>query len=424
VRHLVTALAGLALTLGVGPALGQPAAGLPASADAAIRQAEWILRRRPSDAGALHRLGDGYVRKARESGDAAYLDRAEAALRQSLALQPGQSGARRHLAYVLYSRHDFAAAAIEAERALAFDPADRHAWGVLGDARLEVGRYAEAEAAYARMGTGDLYADSRRAGLRSLRGDVEGAIADLERAVAAGRSAGQPAESVAWVEWELGTVHFGQGRLEAAAAAYQAALATLPRYYRALAGLAQVRTAQGRHEEARVLYEQAIATVPQPDYVAALGDLLLLMGHPVAARRQYDLVEHIGRLSAANRVLYNRELATFYADHDLKPDQALELARRELDVRRDVYAYDLLAWALYRNGRLDEAQAAMREALRQGTRDARLHFHAGLIAWGRGDRQAAAAHLAEALTINPYFHPAHAALARRLLGELGHDDAR
>ena len=44
------------------------------------------------------------------------------------------------------------------------------------------------------------------------------------------------------------------------------------------------------------------------------------------------------------------QLATFYLDHDTKLDVALALARRELDVRRDVYAQDLLAWALYKNG--------------------------------------------------------------------------
>ena len=49
-----------------------------------------------------------------------------------------------HLAYVLYSRHAFAEAAAEAAKAIARDPSDSHALGVLGDAQLEVGQYAEA----------------------------------------------------------------------------------------------------------------------------------------------------------------------------------------------------------------------------------------------------------------------------------------
>ena len=46
---------------------------------------------------------------------------------------------------------------------------------------------------------------------------------------------------------------------------------------------------------------------------------------------------------ALNRVLYNRELVYFYADHGLQPAEALELARREIEVRKDIYGYDALA---------------------------------------------------------------------------------
>ena len=98
---------------------------------------------------------------------------------------------------------------------MAADPGDSHAWGVLGDAHLEVGRYAEAERAYQRMlETGDdLYAHARSAALPSLRGDVPGAIAALERALARGRAEGRPAEAVAWVEWQLGQEHWSRGDL-------------------------------------------------------------------------------------------------------------------------------------------------------------------------------------------------------------------
>jgi hypothetical protein len=75
-----------------------------------------------------------------------------------------------------------------------------------------------------------------------------------------------------------------------------------------------------------------------------------------------------GQLDAIHQVLYNRELAYFDADHDLKLDTALELVRRELTVRQDIYAYDLLGWTLSKNGRHAVAQAAMARALGLGTR--------------------------------------------------------
>jgi len=300
------------------------------------------------------------------------------------------------------------------------DPTDSHALGILGDAQLEVGRYAEAKRTYQRMIALDegLYALSRRAGLRSVRGDVEGAVADLERAIEDGKATGRPAESVAWVQWQLATEHWNVGRLDAAEAGYQAALATYPGYHRALAGLAHVRAAQGRGDEAVALYRRAIEVVPQPDYVAALGDLLSRTGRHEEARRQYELVEYIGRLSALNQALYNRELASFYLDHDTQLDAALALARRELEIRRDVYAHDLLAWALYKNGQPDAAREAMAEALREGTRDARLFFHAGMIERTLGNATGAARYLRLALDTNPHFHPLHADEARRVLDAL------
>jgi tetratricopeptide (TPR) repeat protein len=205
------------------------------------------------------------------------------------------------------------------------------------------------------------------------------------------------------------------GRLEAAEAGYEAALATYPGYHRALAGLGQVRAAQGRDAEAVALYRRAIEVVPQPDYVAALGDVHARMGQGEEARRQYALIEYIGRLSALNQALYNRELASFYLDHDLKLDEALSLARRELDVRRDIHAHDLLAWALLKNGQAEAAREAMVQALRLGTRDARLFYHAGMIERALGNTGAAARYLRLALDTNPYFHLRQADEARRAL---------
>lgn len=403
-----------------------PARADDGATDRAIAVYQRGLQRRPTDPWTYYRLGDAYVQKFRATADPSWLTLAERALRSSLALEPAQASARRHLAYVLYTRHEFDDAAREAARAVAADPGDSHAWGVLGDAHLEVGRYVEAERAYRRMlETGDdLYAHARSAALPSLRGDVPGAIAALERALARGQAEGRPAEALAWVEWQLGQEHWSRGDLGAAETAYRAALTTVPGYHRALAGLAQVMLARGRGSEAVALLQQAIAVVPQLDYVVALGDLHAMLGRADAAERQYALAEHIGQLSALNRVLYNRELAWFYADHDRRLDEALALARRELEVRQDVHAHDLLAWTLYKTGQPEAARAAMAEALRLGTRDARLFYHAGMIEQRLGNTAGATAYLRQALATNPYFHPRHAPEARRILEALDAAQAR
>ena len=379
-----------------------------------------LLRRNPLNARAYHGLGETYSRKARENGDATYLQLAEEALRKALQIHPQYSEARRHLAFILYTRHDFAGAAREAEQAIALHPTDSHAYGVLGDAYLEVGKYAQARETYQKMIDlqQDLYAYSRLAALKSLAGDSTGALAALQQALEAGQTSGNPQEHIAWVQWQLGNEYFALGNLTDAEASYQLAHTTYPHYYRALAGLAQIQVAYQRYPEAIALYQQALTVIPLPEYAAALGDVLTKVGRLEDATKQYALVEYIGHLTTLNQVLYNRELATFYVDHDMKLTEALALARKELEVRQDIYAYDLLAWALYKNGHLQEAQAAITAALKLGTQDARLFFHAGMIHARLGALAQATTYLRQALATNPHFHLFHADVAQQTLREL------
>lgn len=398
----------------------------PGATDQQIAYYQQLLKRSPQSARGYFGLGDALIRKARESGDPSYFNRAEAALKKSLELAPQNAGALRHLAYVFYSRHEFAPAALYARQAVEMNPSDSDAYGVLGDALLEVGQYAEAQAAYAYMIELDesLYSYSRRAGLKSMRGDVAGAIADLERAIAIGKATKQPAESVAWTEWQLGAEYFAQGNLPAAEANYRRSLESYPNYYRALAGMAQVRAAQKNYDESIVLYQKALAVLPMPEYAAALGEVFEKVGKPEQARKQFELVEYIGQLNALNQALYNRELAYFYADRDIKPQEGLVLAQRELDYRRDVYAYDVLAWNLFRNGKYDDARDAIDKALRLGTQDAKLFYHAGMIYQRLGESAKAKEFLQRALATNPHFHLLHSASAAVTLKEIASADDR
>ena len=394
--------------------------------DNQIAYYQQLIKRNLRNGKAFYGLGDALIRKARETGDPSYFNRAEAALKKSLEIAPQNAGAMRHLAYVFYSRHEFEPAAVHAGKAIEMDPTDGDSYGILGDALMETGEYQKADDAYRKMMQLEesLYSYSRRAGLKSMRGDSSGAMADLERAVAAGKAAKQPAESIAWAEWQLGNDCFSLGKLERAEAYYGQSLTTYPNYYRALAGMAQVRAAQKRFDEAIDLYRKAVAILPMPEYIAALGDAYSKIEKLDEARKQYELVEYIGKLNALNKALYNRELAYFYADHDLKPKEGLELAQRELDYRRDIYAYDVLAWNLYKNGKHEEAQEAISKALSLGTKDAKLFYHAGLIYHRLGDKPKAQKYLRLALDTNPYFHILFAdQAARTLKGLVGSEES-
>ncbi|MEK6804701.1 MAG: tetratricopeptide repeat protein [Nitrospirota bacterium] len=119
-----------------------------------------------------------------------------------------------------------------------------------------------------------------------------------------------------------------------------------------------------------------------------------------------------------NQVLFNRDRALFYVDHANHLDQAVRLARKELEVRQDIYSYDALAWALYRQGQYNPARAAISQALKLGTKDSRLLFHAGMVMSATGRQQEAQQYLRRLLSLNPNFHPLHGKTAQETLNRL------
>ena len=99
----------------------------------------------------------------------------------------------------------------------------------------------------------------------------------------------------------------------------------------------------------------------------------------------------------------------------MKAEEAYRLASKEYEVRRDIYGADTLAWAALKARKVVEAQTAIKEALRLGTQDARLFYHAGMIARAAGDESASRDYLRRALELSPQFDPVQAPLARKAL---------
>jgi tetratricopeptide (TPR) repeat protein len=322
--------------------------------------------------------------------------------------------------------HRFTDALSYAQKALSLGTGDVSPFAIVGDAYADMGEYEKAGSAYARLTPRDMtlspraaYArDSRLSYLKFIAGETAAAIALMNTAVAEGVEAQLKSENLAWLYYELGEYETQAGDTASADAAYLAALNIHPGDYRVLAALAKLRANNGRYEEAIVLYQKAIAVVPMPLFIAELGDLYATAGNQEEAQKQYALVEYIGRLGRINQVLHNRDLALFYADHDRKLPEAIDLAQKELEVRHDIYTWDALAWALYKNGKLTEAADASDKALKFGTRDPLLLFHSGMIAAGLGHREQARSELQQALNINPHFHLTYADAAQQRLAAL------
>ena len=402
---------------------------LPTDTDRMIHNAQGLVAKNPKDATAYSALGAAHFQRARETGDVSDYQLAEESLTKSLDLVSTDFSADEPLgtmAEVCMGEHRFTDALSYAQKALSLGSGDISSFAIVGDAYADMGQYDKSAQAYARLTPRDMtlspraaYArDSRLAYLKFIFGDTPSAISMMKLAVAEGTAAQLPSENLAWLYYELGEFYVQGGDSTAADVAYVTALTIHPGDYRALASLGKLRANNGRYDEAIVLYQRAIAVVPMPIFVAELGDLYAKAGNQVEADKQYQLVQYIGLLGHINQVLHNRDLAVFYADHDVKLPEALDLAKKELEVRQDVYTWDALAWALYKNGKVEEAAQASDKALKFGTRDSLLLFHAGMIAAKTGQGDKAKGDLNEALQINPHFHLLYAQQARQQIAQL------
>jgi tetratricopeptide (TPR) repeat protein len=376
------------------------------------------IRRDGDDVNAYISLGMAYLQRARETGDPTYYGKAEAAFDEALGRESQNVEALIGKSALANARHQFREALAIGEQARALNPTIARVYGVIADAQIELGMYEPAVQTLQTMVDlrPDLSSYSRISYARELHGDTAGAIEMMERAVMAG---GPATENSLWVRVQLGNLHFNAGDLTSAEQVYQGALAQSPDYVYALGGLARVRAAQERYDTAIELYSQAIARMPLPEFVIALGETQEAAGRPAEAAKQYDLVRAMQQLFAANGVDTDLELALFDADYGRDPQAALALARAAYERRPGIKAADTLAWALLKAGQPAEARRYADEALRLGTRDALMLYHAGMIAQAQGDSAAARDHLRRALEVNPHFSPLYAPRAQQALAKLG-----
>ncbi len=357
------------------------------------------------------------ARRARETSDPAYYDRAEEAVAKSLAIAPDNLEAQRARIWVALGKHEFAKALELATALNRRMPDDLMTYGFLVDANAELGNYAAAEEAaqwLLDLRPGNIPGLTRAAYLRELFGDVDGALELMRMALA--RTPPAEVEDRAWILTQMAHLRLMAGGVEAADGLLAQALALFPDYHYALGNQARVRAAQGRHEEALALLERRFRLAPYSENLYAVGEALVRLGRKREARKAFAEFERMARVEMPKADNANRELVFYYADYALKPSEALEVAERELAQRHDLYTLDAHAWALYRNGRYEEARRQIARALEVGIRDAAILYRAAAIALKVNDRRAARMHLQDSLALAPRSEVA--ASARRLLAGL------
>jgi len=321
----------------------------------------------------LDRLGWAFVAKARESFDPGFYKLAEQCVRSIEKRNPRSQEAMLLRAHVLQNLHRFKEAETLArhlvqQRGLSFD------YGLLGDALMEQGKLNAAVQAYQQMMDlkPDLRAYARAAHMRWLKGDLKGAIEAMQ--LAASAASPSDAESAAWVNTRLALYEFQAGRVSQAEQQCALALSLQANYPPTLLLQGRIFLSQNQFGEAVNALQNAVTLNPLPEYQWALADALHVAG------RKAEAAEIEAQLCRRGESNDPRTLALYLATRHESPETALRLARAELEARSDVFTLDALAWSLAAAAKVTEAWNVMQRALAEGTQDARLFFHASLIA--------------------------------------------
>lgn len=427
-------MAGAISALAIWPSLKlekAPAASFtpaPVTADYLLRDRyiafyEKQVREEPGDQIKMRMLAQQYMQRFRERYDLTDVDRAERLARRSIALQPqGNTSAQMTLAGALLSYHDFRGALAHERAAWAGEPFNINAKAEIASLEMELGRYAVAKRMLDGISDGgrdNPTVDSIRARYDELTGNLAGARALVAQGIRTMDSGiDNSAYDRSWFHMRAAQLAFESGDLASARNEFAESLEMFPDNAMALMWQAKMYRGEKDWRDALAAASKSADLYPLPQALGYKADAQRALGDAAGAAQTDALIEaeqHLFDVQGIN----DRLLANYYAARRMRLPAAAAAARSDYGKRGDeIYADDTLGWVLAAMGRWSEARIYLERAVRFGTQDPELQYHAGVAAMQTGRRNEAKDRLRRALDQNPSFDPFDADDARGRLAEL------
>ncbi len=300
------------------------AATPPTPAENAIAAARARIERNPSRAESHNELAMALARRARETADPAFYTQATSALADARRLAPGNFESDKVEVWLLLGRHECGTAFEKAKALNKRVPDDLMTYGMLVDASVELGKYADAEDAaqwMLNMRPGTVPGLTRAAYLRELFGDIEGSLELMRMAI--DRLPDKEREERAWILTHMSHLDLVAGRSDRAQQSAEGALRLFPGYHYALAALADVHDRAGDHAREAALLEARYHAAPHPENLFRWAEALRHNGQRRESRRHFEAFERHARQEMDSADNANRELALYYADYAGRPADAV-----------------------------------------------------------------------------------------------------
>ncbi len=351
-----------------------------AERDVQIRVWHQALNADPTSAIATGQLAGLHLQRAREGGGWDDYVKAEAFARRSLGKRTQRNAATAStLVSILLAQHRFTEARSIAEDLVRNDPETPQYRATLAEVAMELGDDVAADSLFR-----SVWADRAMLSIapRLARWlELTNHVPEARRLLISARDDALArrdvaTETKAWFHLRLGDLELRRGRTEASAESFTAGLALEPDDPRLLAAMARYSAALGEWKNVIEWGERAIGIQLDPATLGLIGDAYEMLGQHNKADEYFRTLEVAVSLQPG---AYHRAWSLYLLDHGLQVSSVLQKAEEELRERKDVYGYDIVAWALEKSGRHEDAKAAMRSALRLQTPDPLLMRHARLI---------------------------------------------
>lgn len=343
----------------------------------------WNIARQADTGSALvlGQLAAYHMQRAREGGGWADYLEAESLARHSLAGRLHRNGASAvTLVNALLAQHRFTEAYDVAHDLVQREHDVPEYRALLGEVAMELGHDTMADSMFRSVWTErrHLSLAPRIARWLELTNHVREArvLLTYARDDAASRR-NIASETKAWFHMRLGDLELRAGNVRRAEQSYRDGLAAEPGDPRLYAAMARLAVAKNNPQAAIAWGERALGLQLDPAALGLIGDAYARLGDRAKAKEYFQTLEVA---VAGQPGPYHRMWSLYLLDHGLRVDSVLARAAGELTTRRDVYGYDLMAWALYKSGRVSDAHKMMQRALRFGTPDPQLQAHAAAIA--------------------------------------------
>ncbi|MEJ2720172.1 MAG: hypothetical protein P8181_03400 [bacterium] len=303
----------------------------------------------PASLDAWLKLSEAYLTLAAVTGNPGRIASADSAVSIALALGPVDVEVLNQLSRVRSAQHRYEDILGIEHESIYYDVAKADSWGLAGDAYMDLGRYRSADSCYYKMY--EMNPDSKSQMRLARRmfdlGDFDVAVRHMEAAIDDARTRGESGYPVfADAQVRLGRMYLSRGDWDAAMSRADSSLAVVPGYGAALELKAEIYYYRRTFVDSRKMYERL----------------------------------------------------------------AQQLAYEESRQRRDVYTYDLLAWAYFKNKNYNLAWSSIALALRNEAKHPRIIYHAAVIAKAAGKKEKYETYAAKVRKLNPRFEAMYGSL--------------